>query len=171
MGTSRFFLGGTMPAIKLICTGKLKESFFRDAFCEYQKRIGGYGNFEMLELQEIRLPDAPSEKEISIALNREGENIIKNIPKDAYVVALCVEGRQISSEQFAALFRERDASGKPKLCFIIGSSYGLSNQVKERANLKMSMSAMTFPHHLARIMLMEQIYRSYKIIEGSRYHK
>lgn len=160
-----------MLGIKLICVGRMREKFFIDAFNEYQKRLSAYCRFELLELTETRLPDSPSEREIAAALEKESAEILKNIPRDAYVVAMCVEGGQMPSESVAKLIAERESSGKPKLCFLIGGSFGLSETVKRRADLRLSMSKMTFPHHLARVMLAEQIYRGFKINEGSRYHK
>jgi 23S rRNA (pseudouridine1915-N3)-methyltransferase len=160
-----------MLSIKLICVGKMRERFYIDAFEEYRKRLGAYCRLECLEIAEQRLPDEPAPAQLAAALEREGAEILKAIPADAWVVALCVEGRQKSSEEFASLFAERANSGRPKLCFLIGGSCGLSETVKARADLKLSMSNMTFPHHLARVMLAEQIYRAFKINEGSRYHK
>ena len=160
-----------MLAVKFICVGKMRERFYIDAFQEYQKRLGAYCRLDLVEPAEARLGDKPSEAEIRAALDREAEEILKNIPADAYVVALCVEGKQDPSEAMAELIAARENSGKPKLCFVIGGSYGLSETVKNRADLRLSMSKMTFPHHLARVMLAEQLYRGYKIREGSRYHK
>ena len=124
-----------------------------------------------MEPAEIKLGDNPSDKEIAAALDKEAEDILAAIPADSYVVALCVEGKQMPSEAMGKLIAQRENSGKPRLCFIIGGSYGLSPRVKARADLKLSMSQMTFPHHLARVMLIEQLYRGFKINEGSRYHK
>lgn len=160
-----------MLGVKLICVGKMREKFYIDAFSEYSKRLGAYCKFECIELTETRLPDSPSQKEISTALEKEASDIMKNVPSDAYLVAMCVEGRQLPSEGVAKLIAQRESSGKPKLCFLIGGSFGLSPTVKSRADLKLSMSEMTFPHHLARVMLAEQIYRGFKINEGSKYHK
>ncbi len=160
-----------MLTVKLICVGRMRERFFIDAFEEYRKRLGAFCRFECREISEQRLPDRPSQAEILSALSREAEEIAEQIPNDAYVVALCVEGREVPSEAMAELITERENSGKPKLCFLIGGSYGLSESTKNRANFKLSMSKMTFPHHLARVMLAEQLYRGYKIREGSRYHK
>lgn len=160
-----------MLAVKLICVGKMRERFYIDAFSEYSKRLGAYCRFECAELTEVRLPDTPSQKEIVAALEKEAAEIIKNIPSDAYIVAMCVEGRQMPSEELAKLISQRESSGKPKLCFIIGGSFGLAPGVKAMADLRLSMSQMTFPHHLARVMLAEQIYRGFKINEGSKYHK
>ena len=160
-----------MLAVKLICVGKMRERFYIDAFEEYRKRLGSYCRLECVELTEQRLSDSPSAAEIAAALEKEGAEILKAIPGDAFLTALCIEGREMSSEGFSSLFTERENSGKPKICFVIGGSYGLSENIKKTADLKLSMSTMTFPHHLARVMLIEQVYRAFKIAEGSRYHK
>ena len=160
-----------MLNVKLICVGRMREKFYIDAFAEYQKRLQAYCRLELLEITEQRLAERPSEKEISAALAREGQEILKAVPADAYLVALCVEGRQMPSEGMAALIRERENSGRPRLCFVIGGSFGLAEAVKQRADRRLSMSEMTFPHHLARVMLIEQVYRGFKINEGSQYHK
>lgn len=160
-----------MLEVKLLCVGKIREKFYIEAFSEYAKRLGAYCRFVCTELPETRLPDSPSPKEISAALEKEAAGIMKNIPSDAYLAALCVEGRQMPSEELAELLAQRAGSGKPKLCFVIGGSFGLSPRIKSMADLRLSMSEMTFPHHLARVMLAEQIYRGFKINEGSKYHK
>lgn len=160
-----------MLNVKLICVGKMREKFYIDAFSEYQKRLQAYCRLELAELAEQRLSDRPGEKEITAALEREGQEILKAVPPDAYLVVLCVEGKQMPSEGMAELIADRESSGKPKLCFVIGGSFGLSPTVKARADRRLSMSRMTFPHHLARVMLIEQIYRGFKINEGSQYHK
>ena len=160
-----------MLGVTFICVGKMRERFYIDAFSEYRKRLQAFCRFECVELAETRLPDSPSEQEIKAALDKEGAEILKSIPPGAYVAAMCVEGAQMPSEAVAKLISERENSGKPRLCFVIGGSFGLSDAVKSRADLRLSMSKMTFPHHLARVMLAEQVYRGFKIIEGSRYHK
>jgi len=160
-----------MLNVKLICVGKMREKFYIDAFEEYRKRLQAYCRLELTEITEQRLSDRPAEKEIAAALEREGQEIMKAVPADAYLVALCVEGKQMPSEGMAALIAARESSGKPKLCFVIGGSYGLAPAVKARADKRLSMSEMTFPHHLARVMLIEQVYRGFKINEGSQYHK
>ena len=160
-----------MLQVRMICVGKMKERFFIEAFEEYRKRLGAYCRLELTEIAEQRLPDSPSEAQIAAALERESGEILKAVPQDAYVVALCVEGREVPSEAMAELIVGRENSGKPKLCFVIGGSFGLSESVKKRADLRLSLSKMTFPHHLARVLLAEQLYRGYKIREGSRYHK
>ena len=159
-----------MLSVKLICVGKLKERFYIDAFEEYRKRLGAYCRLELAEIAEQRLNERPSPAEIDGALEKEGREILKAIPADAYMTALCVEGKQLPSEGIAELIAQRENSGKPKLCFLIGGSFGLHESVKQRSDLRLSMSKMTFPHHLARIMLAEQLYRGFKIREGSRYH-
>ena len=160
-----------MLAVKLICVGKMRERFFIDAFAEYVKRLQAYCKFECVELTEQRISDNPSQNEIAAALAREAADIGRSIPTDAYVVAMCVEGRQMKSEGMGDLIAARADSGKPKLCFVVGGSFGLDESVKRRADMRLSMSEMTFPHHLARVMLAEQIYRGFKINEGSKYHK
>ena len=149
----------------------MRERFYIDAFEEYRKRLGAYCRFECLEVPEQRLSERPSPAEIDAALSREAAEIEKLIPADAYVVALCVEGCEIPSESMADLISERENSGRPKLCFVIGGSFGMAKCIKTRSDFLLSMSKMTFPHHLARVMLAEQLYRGYKIKEGSRYHK
>ena len=160
-----------MLSVKIICVGRMREKYFTDAFQEYARRLSAYCSFKCTELQEIRLPDHPGDKDISAALDKEALAIIKELPKDGYVVALCIEGMKLSSEQFAELVQKCENSGRSKICFLIGGSYGMSERIKQLADLKLSMSDMTFPHHLARVMVAEQIYRSFKIIEGSAYHK
>lgn len=160
-----------MLAVKLICVGKMRERFFIDAFAEYAKRLQAYCKFECVELTEQRLSDNHSPNEIAAALAREAADIGRNIPPDAYIIAMCVEGRQMKSEGMGDLIAARAGSGKPKLCFVVGGSFGLDESVKRLADMRLSMSEMTFPHHLARVMLAEQIYRGFKINEGSKYHK
>lgn len=160
-----------MLGIRFICVGKMRERFFLEAFAEYTKRLAAYCSFQCIEPAELRLSDRPTAGEIDAALEKEAAEIKKSIPRDAYVVALCVEGKQVSSEAMAELISAREGSGRPKLCFVIGGSYGLSQGVKDAADMRLSMSRMTFPHHLARVMLAEQVYRGFKIKEGSKYHK
>ena len=160
-----------MLNIKLICVGRLREKFYIDAFDEYARRLSAYCKFECVELNEVKLGDKPSDKEIENALVRESADIEKAIPKDAYVIAMCVGAKQLKSEELAQKIKSLAISGRGKICFIIGGSFGMAESVKKRADMRLGMSAMTFPHHLARVMLTEQIYRSFKIIEGSRYHK
>jgi len=160
-----------MCGVTLLCVGKLKEKYYTDAFAEYQKRLGAFCRFEAEELPEQRLSEDPSEKEIAAALDKEAAEIEKRIPAGAAVIALCVEGKPMSSPAFAAQLKAWMNAGKSRFCFIVGGSCGLSEKIKARADLRLSVSEMTFPHHLFRIMLAEQIYRAFSILEGSRYHK
>ena len=157
--------------ITLICVGRLKEDYLRAACAEYQKRLQGFCRFNVEELEAERLPESPSDGEIANALEKEGERILGKIPRGAYVLALCVEGKQQSSEELSQLMDRIPSDGFGTAVFIIGSSFGLSDRVKSAAQVKLSMSRMTFPHQLARVMLMEQIYRGYTIINNRSYHK
>ena len=160
-----------MLNIKIICVGKLKEKYFIAAAEEYEKRLGAFCHLEVEALPESRLPAQPSEAEIAAALKKEGESVALRIPQGALTVALCVEGKQLSSVRFSQFLEACALKGRSRLCFLIGGSEGLGEEIKEKADLRMSMSEMTFPHHLARIMLLEQLYRAFQIRDGSRYHK
>lgn len=149
----------------------MKEKYYTDAFAEYKKRLGAFCRFEVEELTEQRLSENPSEKEIAAALDKEAAEIEKRIPVGAAVVAMCVEGKEMSSPALAKQLQSWTNAGKSRLCFIVGGSCGLSEKIKTRADLRLSVSPMTFPHHLFRVMLAEQIYRAFTILEGSRYHK
>ncbi len=151
--------------------GKLKERFYTQAAAEYAKRLGAYCRLTITELPEERLGSTPGRGEIDAALEREAGAILGKVPKGAAVTALCVEGGLCSSEELSAKLEAWAGSGRSTLVFVIGGSYGLHPSVKSRADWRLSMSPMTFPHHLARVMLLEQIYRSFKIREGSSYHK
>ena len=157
--------------ITLITMGKLKEKFYISAASEYTKRLSGYCKFTLLELPEVRLPDNPSPSEISAGLEKEAEAIFAKIPKGAWFCVFTPEGKMLSSEAFADKMKEVKLGGKSSVCFLIGSSFGMSPRVKERADFKLSMGPMTFPHHLARIMVLEQLYRAEAIQAGSKYHK
>lgn len=157
--------------ITLITIGKLKEKFYISAAAEYEKRLRGYCRFQLLELQEYRLPEDPSSQDISAGLEKEAEIILSKIPKGAWFCILTPEGRTLSSEALAQKISDVKLSGKSSACFLIGSSFGISPRVKALADFKLSMGPMTFPHHLARIMVLEQLYRSEAIQAGSKYHK
>lgn len=159
-----------MIKVTLITLGRLKESYLRGASDEYRKRLSRYCNLDIVELSPEQIPDNASPTLIESALAKEAQMISAKIPKGAFVTALCVEGNRLSSEKFAELIAKHCNIGKT-LCFIVGSSYGLSEDIKRIADLKLSVSDMTFPHQLFRIMLLEQIYRGFKINEGSAYHK
>ncbi len=160
-----------MLNITVLCVGKLKESFYISAVQEYEKRLKGYCKLTLLELPEEKLPNAPSQAQINAALEKEAQAIFSKLPKRATLVALCIEGKELSSEQLAQKFQQWAISGVSAIALVIGSSYGLHPSVKQQAALRLSMSPMTFPHHLARVMLLEQVYRAFKINEGSLYHK
>ena len=157
--------------ITLISMGKLKEKFYLSAAEEYCKRLKGYCNFQIIELAEHRLPEDPSPAEISVGLEKEADLILAKIPKGAWFCIFTPEGKVLSSEAFASKLKEVKLAGKSSACFLIGSSFGMAPRVKEKADFKLSMGPMTFPHHLARIMVLEQIYRAESIQAGSKYHK
>ena len=157
--------------ITLICMGKLKEKFYLTAAQEYAKRLGGYCEFHLIELPEYRLPEDPSPAEITNGLDKEAELILQKIPKGAWFCIFTPEGKTLSSEAFADKLKEIKLSGKSSACFLIGSSFGIAPQIKQKADFKLSMGLMTFPHHLARIMVLEQLYRAEAIQAGSKYHK
>ena len=160
-----------MLSVYLICVGKLKEKFYKDACAEYSKRLSAYCKLTVVELPEAKLSPRPSQSEINAALEKEGEAIRAKIPPSARVAALCVEGRLRSSEELPQMFPVPGRSLDKHMVFLVGGSYGLHPSIKAEASLQLSMSPMTFPHHLARVMLLEQIYRAFKIKEGSAYHK
>ena len=160
-----------MQKVSIICVGKLKEKFYVEAAAEYAKRLSRFCRLEITELPEERLPEDPSPAQIEAALSKEADTIRGKIPPSALVIAMCVEGKQRSSEELARLMADSASRGESHLVFLIGGSFGLHPSVKSLAAVKLSMSPMTFPHHLARVMLLEQIYRGYQINAGSRYHK
>lgn len=157
--------------ITLIAMGKLKEKFYLSAAAEYEKRMKGYCQFSIVELPEVRLPEAPSPAEISAALEKEADAILSKIPKGAWFCVLTPEGNLLSSEKLAEKLAEVKLSGKSSACFLIGSSFGMAPRIKAIADFQLSMSPMTFPHHLARVMVLEQLYRAEAIQAGSKYHK
>ena len=160
-----------MIRIFVICVGKLKEKFYLDACAEYAKRLSAYCKLELVELPEERLPKDPSRAQIDAALAREAAAIRAKLPARCCVTALCVEGKPRSSEAFSAQLAAWTAAGEGTLAFVVGSSFGLDETFKRECRDRLSMSPMTFPHHLARVMLLEQLYRAFKIQEGSGYHK
>ena len=159
-----------MLRIRLIVTGNLKESYWREAVAEYAKRLGAYAQLDIVELKEERVKDNPSQKEIDAVLQKEGDAVLAAIPPRAFVVALCVEGKQQSSEELAeTLASSMQTHGE--IALIIGSSHGLCPKVKAAAHLKLSVSKLTFPHQMMRVLLLETVYRSLSILNGSKYHK
>lgn len=157
--------------VTLITVGKLKEKFYICAAEEYTKRLRGYCNFQIIELPESRLPEDPSPAEITAGLDKEASLILGKIPKNAWFCILTPEGKLLSSEALAQKISQIKLTGKSSACFLIGSSFGISETIKRLADFKLSMSPMTFPHHLARIMVLEQLYRAEAIQAGSKYHK
>ena len=160
-----------MFSVTVIAMGKLKEKFYINAAAEYEKRMKSYCQFQLLELPEFRLPDNPSPAQIQTGLEKEADLILSKIPKGAWVCILAPEGKLLSSEALAQQISDVKLSGKSSACFIIGSSFGMSSRIKSAADFRLSMSPMTFPHHLARIMVLEQLYRAEAIQAGSKYHK
>ncbi len=155
--------------IQLTAVGKLKEKWLRDAFSEYEKRLSRYCKLTLTELPEARLPESPSAAEIAAALESEGKAILQTVR--GRLIALCIEGKMRSSEEFAAMLEQTALNGDSTVTFVIGSSFGLSDEVKKRADLRFSMSPMTFTHQIARVLLMEQLYRAFQISSGGKYHK
>lgn len=160
-----------MLKVNVVCVGKLKEKYLKDAVSEYSKRLQSFCKFEIIEVDEEKTTDAPNKSQIDNILSCEGKRILSKIDRSSRVAALCIEGRQKPSMEFARYFENAAVSGVSSISFIIGGSWGLSDEVKQRADLKLSMSEMTFPHQLARVMLCEQIYRAFSINAGTKYHK
>ena len=160
-----------MQRVTVLCVGKLKEKFYIDAAAEYVKRLQRHCKLELIELPEQRLPDDPSPAEIQKALRAEGDAIREKLPKGGAVIALCIEGKPCSSQELSRRMADLAVQGKTQLTFLIGGSVGLDEDLKRRADWRLSMSPMAFPHHMARIMLLEQIYRAYQIADGTKYHK
>ena len=160
-----------MFAVTLICVGKLKEKFYLAASEEYAKRLRGYVDFTLIELPETRLPDDPSPAQIAQGLAKEAELIRARIPKGAWFCVLTPEGTELSSERLAQKLEEVKLSGRGAACFLIGSSFGIAPEIKKQADFRLSFGPMTFPHHLMRVMALEQLYRAQTILAGTKYHK
>lgn len=160
-----------MLSVTIACVGKLKEAYWRDASAEYVKRLGAFCRMQIVEVAEERLPDAPSAAQIAAAIDAEGQRLLSKIPATASVIALCIEGKQLSSEALSKQLTDWAVDGVSHVVFVIGGSFGLSDAVKREAALKLSFSPMTFPHQLARILALEQIYRAFHIASGGKYHK
>lgn len=160
-----------MIKIRIIAMGKLKEKYLREAVAEYEKRLSALCSFDITEIEPVKPADKPSSAEISAALEKEADVILSKIPQNAFKVALCIEGKLISSEELSEKIQTAASGGISNIVFIIGSSYGMSDRVKNAADFKLSVSKMTFPHQLFRVMLCEQIYRAFKISQGGTYHK
>ena len=161
-----------MQKMTILCTGKLKEKFYLDAVAEYVKRLSRFCKLEIIELPEEKIEEKnASDAVVKKALDKEGKAILSNVRKGAAIVAMCIEGRQISSDELAQFLADRANSGAGDVAFVIGSSHGLSDEVKKAAALKFSMGRITMPHQLARLVLTEQIYRACTINAGMKYHK
>ena len=160
-----------MQRVSIICVGKLKERFYTDAAAEYLKRLSRYCKAEVIELPEERLPEDPSPAQIEAALSREADAVRGKLPQGCLLIALCVEGKPCSSEELSRRMVDFGVAGRTQLTFLIGGSFGLDETLKREADWRLSMSPMTFPHHMARVMLLEQVYRAYQIAVGTRYHK
>lgn len=160
-----------MIRIRLICVGKLKEKFYLDAAAEYLKRLRPYCEIEVVEVPELPRERDASPADAALALAREAEAVEGKLLHPSWTGALCVEGREYSSPAFSELLEKAAVSGASRICFLIGGSDGLDERLKRSADARISMSPMTFPHHLARVMLLEQIYRAFMIRAGTKYHK
>ncbi|MBR5320365.1 MAG: 23S rRNA (pseudouridine(1915)-N(3))-methyltransferase RlmH [Clostridia bacterium] len=160
-----------MININFIVLGKLKEKYMKEFAAEYEKRLSGYCKLTVTELEPVKLSDNPSEQEIKNALSKETQIIKAKISKNSFVFSMCIEGKQMSSEELSKKLEDIALTGKNNITFIIGSSFGLSDEIKHMSDYKFSMSKMTFPHKLARIMLIEQVYRALSISNNGKYHK
>lgn len=160
-----------MVNITLLCVGKLKERYWRDACEEYDKRLGAFCKLRLIEVAEERLPDNPSAAQIAATIEAEGKRLLAQIPKDSTVIALCIEGKEMDSPTLAQTIERMTVDGASHFTFVIGGSWGLSDAVKQCARLRFSMSPLTFPHQLARVMLFEQLYRAFQISKNTKYHK
>ena len=159
-----------MLTVNVICVGKLKEKWLREGCAEYIKRLGGYCKINVVELDEKKLPDNPSQAQIDAALDTEGTAIL-SAADNSYIIAMCIEGSKVTSPGLSQKINSVALNGTSAISFVIGSSFGLADKVKAAAKFKMSMSDMTFPHQLARVLLLEQIYRAFQIASGGKYHK
>lgn len=160
-----------MLSVALLCVGKLSESHWNQAAAEYCKRLKAYCKLEVIEIAEQRLPSKPTQGDITAVLQREAAAIHAKIPQGAAVITLCIEGKTMDSQTFAHKLDTMMTGGISKICFIIGGSFGIAQQLKELSALRLSMSPMTFPHQLARVMLLEQFYRAMNLLDGGKYHK
>lgn len=161
-----------MLRVNIICIGKIKEKYFTDAINEYSKRLSAFCKFSVIELAEEKIrSNTPNASQIDEVIESEGKRILQKINSSDYVVAMCIEGKMMSSEELSDTLDKISLMGKSTVDFVIGGSYGLSNSVKSRAELKLSMSKMTFPHQMARMILSEQIYRAFEISTNGKYHK
>ena len=159
-----------MLNLTVITVGNLKESYLREASAEYEKRLNAFCRLEMVQLKEVKLPENPTDAQISAALSAEGKQILAAMPPRAFRIALCVEGKQLSSEELAQKLEQISASHGSAV-LVIGSSFGIAPEVKAACDLRLSVSKLTFPHQLMRVLLLETVYRSLGISKGTKYHK
>lgn len=157
--------------ITVLCVGKVKEKFYRDAIDEFSKRLSRYCKLEIIEVADEKTEEQCSDTEIRLVKDKEGERLLKNIKDDAYVITLCIDGKQLDSEELSEKIERLGIQGTSHIYFVIGGSLGLSDNVIKRADFKLSFSKMTFPHQLMRVILLEQIYRGYRIMNHEPYHK
>ena len=160
-----------MIKINIVAVGKLKEKYLSDACKEYLKRLGAFAKVEICEISEYRAKENPSPAEIEIIKEKEGEQILSKIPKGAYVFPMCIEGKELSSEEFSKKIEKEMLLSNAEFVFIIGGSFGLSEAVKSRGDFRLSFGKITLPHQLMRVVLLEQIYRAFSIMNNSKYHK
>lgn len=160
-----------MISLQIIAVGKLKDAWLREGCAEYCKRLKMWSSISVVEVEEYRLPDHPSPAQITECVEKEGERILARLPKGACMIAMCIEGKTMSSEHLAGYLQKTAVNGISTVVLVIGGSYGLSERVKSSASLRLSMSPMTFPHQLARVMLLEQLYRACSINANTKYHK
>lgn len=157
--------------ITILCVGKIKEAYYREALAEYAKRLSKYCRLNVTEVSDEQTPDKASDTEVAAILKKEEERILSKIPSGSYVVSLAIEGKKLDSVEFSSFIDDLGISGRSSICFVIGGSLGLSDNVKKCSDMLLSFSEMTFPHQLMRVILAEQIYRAYRIIKGEPYHK
>lgn len=160
-----------MLSVNIVCVGGLKETYWRDACAEYEKRLRAFCRFSIIEVCEERMPQNPSQAQIDACISAEGKRLLSKAGRGGCLAALCIEGRELSSPQLAETIGRIALGGTSSISFLIGGSWGLSDEVKQQAELRLSMSPMTFPHQLARVMLCEQVYRAFQILGGGKYHK
>ncbi|MBC8590904.1 23S rRNA (pseudouridine(1915)-N(3))-methyltransferase RlmH [Wansuia hejianensis] len=157
--------------INIIVVGKIKEKYMREGIQEFQKRLSRYCNLKIIEIDDEKAPENLSNKDMERVKEKEGKKILSKIPQNTFIISLEIEGKQFSSEELSKRVENLMVSGVNDMTFIIGGSLGLSEEVKTRSNLKLSFSKMTFPHQLMRLILLEQVYRSFRIMKGEPYHK
>lgn len=157
--------------ITILCVGKVKEKYFTDAIKEYSKRLSRYCKLEIIEVADEKTPDGASETVVRQIKEKEGERLEKYIPENAHIIALAIQGKKLTSEKFADQINNLGITGTSQIVFLIGGSLGMSDTLLKKADMLLSFSDMTFPHQLMRVILLEQIYRAYRIIHGEPYHK